>query len=64
MYLSLEVFRGNGRVDSQVVASGWNNTAPPPTPKAKRKKKTNEIMLRTGLWINHRLANYMLNNEA
>lgn len=64
MYLSLEVFRRNGRVDSLVAARGENNTAPPPQPVA-QKKGTNEIMSRTGLWINHqRLANYATYNEA
>lgn len=62
MYLSLEVFRHNGRIDSLVAASGENNSAPPPMA---QKKGTNEMMSHTGLWIKHqRLANYATYNEV
>lgn len=39
MYLSRKVFHSNGRVDSQVVASGRNNTAPPQHPQRKGGEK-------------------------
>lgn len=62
MYLSLEVFRRNGRVDSLGVGG---ITLPLPHHPWRKKKRTNEIMSRTGLWINHqRLANYATYNEA